>query len=106
MDIKKINETNNLATAARLKYPYNIPNLQYAQKIFARGRDDLDPLRGYFGIDGGMLIINPYRPILPDFGIERPLPKVAIPPGARFDPFGPPLNVKTNDSLPLAHVTK
>ena len=26
----------------------------------------------------------------PSSGLERPLPPGAIPPGARFDPFGPP----------------
>ncbi|KAK9506841.1 hypothetical protein O3M35_008703 [Rhynocoris fuscipes] len=53
------------------------------------GRSDLDP----FGRGGGM-IFNPFGPrgSLPDPGAGIPggLPRGSVPPGARFDPFGPP----------------
>ncbi|KAL1139625.1 hypothetical protein AAG570_006605 [Ranatra chinensis] len=54
------------------------------------GQSDLDPL----GRGGGM-IFNPFQPHghgIPDPGLGVPggLPRGAVPPGARFDPFGPP----------------
>lgn len=56
------------------------------------GRSDLDPFSG--GVGGGMLF-DPLRvgrgggPAAP-FGPDgRPLPRGAVPPGARFDPFTP-----------------
>lgn len=49
--------------------------------IYNVGRGDLDPL-GRAG--GGML----FRP--PRIGIDNNIPNLARPPGARFDPFGPP----------------
>ncbi|BES87667.1 proteasome inhibitor [Nesidiocoris tenuis] len=53
------------------------------------GGRDLDP----FGVGGGN-IFNPFNPRggIPDPGAGIPggLPRGAIPPGARFDPFGPP----------------
>lgn len=56
------------------------------------GRSDLDPL----GRGGGGMIFNPFggRPSVldPSMGLPGPpLPRGAVPPGARFDPFGPPL---------------
>lgn len=57
------------------------------------GRGDLDPLgRG----QGGMLMDprhfphSPLRPVPGGIGPER-LPRGSVPPGARFDPFGPPI---------------
>ncbi|XP_021347237.1 proteasome inhibitor PI31 subunit-like [Mizuhopecten yessoensis] len=58
---------------------------------FSIGRADLDPL----GRGGGMRF-DPFRgnrPGMrpdPNAGLPHPLPPGAIPPGARFDPFGPP----------------
>ncbi|XP_041972581.1 proteasome inhibitor PI31 subunit [Aricia agestis] len=53
------------------------------------GRADLDPL----GVGGGMLF-DPFQPRRdlenPGLGIPGGLPRGAVPPGARFDPFGPP----------------
>ncbi|XP_046384196.1 proteasome inhibitor PI31 subunit [Ischnura elegans] len=52
------------------------------------GRSDLDPL-GRLG--GGMLFQPPRRGgVMPGLGVPGGLPRGAIPPGARFDPFGPP----------------
>nr|CAD7401100.1 unnamed protein product [Timema cristinae] len=56
------------------------------------GQDDLNPL----GRTGGGMIFDPFnsrgRGGIPDPGIGIPggLPRGSIPPGARFDPFGPP----------------
>ncbi|XP_064597561.1 proteasome inhibitor PI31 subunit-like [Liolophura sinensis] len=58
---------------------------------FSVGRGDLDPLRG-----GGGMMMDPFRGrgrmpgFDPSFGIPGRLPRGAVPPGARFDPFGPP----------------
>ena len=57
---------------------------------FSYGRRDLDP---FGGIDplctGGGMIFDPFRnssrPLIPPN-----LPPGSVPPGARFDPFGPP----------------
>ncbi|XP_045181324.2 proteasome inhibitor PI31 subunit-like [Mercenaria mercenaria] len=61
---------------------------------FSVGRGDLDPLHG--GIGGGMLF-DPMRGgrgprfgMDPSAGLPSRLPPGAVPPGARFDPFGPP----------------
>lgn len=60
------------------------------------GGRDLDPFGGAGG--GGMFIDPsdfgiPSRPTLPQFGVGGPggLPRGAVPPGARFDPFMPPI---------------
>lgn len=60
------------------------------------GGRDLDPFGGSGG--GGMFIDPsdfgiPSRPTLPQFGVGGPggLPRGAVPPGARFDPFMPPI---------------
>ncbi|XP_048354841.1 proteasome inhibitor PI31 subunit [Sphaerodactylus townsendi] len=59
---------------------------------FAVGGEDLDPLGGR---RGGM-ISDPLRsgfpnPVIdPSSGLPHRLPHGAVPPGARFDPFGPP----------------
>lgn len=60
------------------------------------GGNDLDPLGS--GRGGGMLLDPPNmgipsRPTLPQFGVGGPggLPRQAVPPGARFDPFAPPI---------------
>ena len=59
----------------------------------AVGRGDLDPLAG--GRGGGMLMDPRGFPGIgrgrdPDAGLPGRLPPGAVPPGARFDPFGPP----------------
>lgn len=82
---------------------------------FSVGRGDLDPL-GRLG--GGMLFPGPGQGHFPPpggfrdpgFGILGGLPPGAVPPGARFDPFGPlpsnppsrgrPRNNPDNDHLP------
>uniref|UniRef100_A0A069DYC4 Proteasome inhibitor PI31 subunit n=1 Tax=Panstrongylus megistus TaxID=65343 RepID=A0A069DYC4_9HEMI len=56
------------------------------------GRTDLDP----FAAGGGGMIFNPFagpRGVGPDPGMGIPggLPRGSVPPGARFDPFGPPV---------------
>lgn len=55
------------------------------------GRSDLDPFAP--GGSGGMLY-NPFAPRRdienPGLGIPGGLPRGAVPPGARFDPFAPP----------------
>ncbi|XP_075976299.1 proteasome inhibitor PI31 subunit-like isoform X2 [Anticarsia gemmatalis] len=62
--------------------PPHIPSL---------GRSDLDPFAP--SGSGGMLY-NPFEPRRdienPGLGIPGGLPRGAVPPGARFDPFGPP----------------
>lgn len=54
------------------------------------GRSDLDP----FAPSGGGMLFNPFtpgrNPDEPGIGIPGGLPRGAVPPGARFDPFGPP----------------
>jgi len=63
------------------------------------------PRRGYFPYDGGSSFPSPDghgnligprhpdffvpHPFSPNSGLPEPLPPGAIPPGARFDPFGP-----------------
>ncbi|KAK0163262.1 hypothetical protein PV327_006963 [Microctonus hyperodae] len=61
------------------------------------GRRDLDPFAG-IGPRGGGMIFDPFPrggrmqfdPRRPGLGGPAVLPPGAIPPGARFDPFGPP----------------
>ncbi|XP_003747136.1 proteasome inhibitor PI31 subunit [Galendromus occidentalis] len=74
--------------------------------IHPLGRRDLDPFAGH-GQGGGM-IVDPLRidrsrqplgPLGPD-GV--PLPRGAVPPGARFDPFGPGGAGPDPDHLPRA----
>ncbi|XP_028169829.1 proteasome inhibitor PI31 subunit [Ostrinia nubilalis] len=54
------------------------------------GRSDLDP----FSPGGGGMLFNPFNPRgeleNPGLGIPGGLPRGGIPPGARFDPVGPP----------------
>ncbi|CAH0405194.1 unnamed protein product [Chilo suppressalis] len=61
--------------------PAGMPNI---------GRSDLDP----FAPSGGGMLFNPFNPRgnpeNPGLGIPGGLPRGAVPPGARFDPFGPP----------------
>ncbi|GAB1287031.1 Proteasome inhibitor PI31 subunit [Apodemus speciosus] len=58
---------------------------------FAVGGEDLDP----FGCQRGGMIVDPLRSgfpralIDPSSGLPNRLPPGAVPPGARFDPFGP-----------------
>ncbi|XP_027478034.1 proteasome inhibitor PI31 subunit isoform X3 [Zalophus californianus] len=58
---------------------------------FAVGGEDLDP----FGCRRGGMIVDPLRSgfpralIDPSSGLPNRLPPGAVPPGARFDPFGP-----------------
>lgn len=54
------------------------------------GRSDLDP----FAPAGSGMLYNPFAPRRdienPGLGVPGGLPRGAVPPGARFDPFGPP----------------
>lgn len=59
------------------------------------GRNDLDP----FGGNPGGMIFDPFRGPrgqepgpFPGLGVPGRLPRSSVPPGARFDPFGPPDN--------------
>uniref|UniRef100_A0A8D2IA88 Proteasome inhibitor PI31 subunit n=1 Tax=Urocitellus parryii TaxID=9999 RepID=A0A8D2IA88_UROPR len=58
---------------------------------FAVGGEDLDP----FGCRRGGMVVDPLRSgfpralIDPSSGLPNRLPPGAVPPGARFDPFGP-----------------
>lgn len=74
-------------------YPYPFP-----PRV---GGSDLDPFGRMGG--GGMLMDPsgfgiPPRPSLPQFGVGGPggLPRGAVPPGARFDPFMPPIRPNRN----------
>lgn len=68
------------------------------------GGSDLDP----FGGGGGGMLMDPSsfgipsRPTLPQFGVGGPggLPRGAVPPGARFDPFMPPIRPNRFDPDP------
>ncbi|XP_077505155.1 proteasome inhibitor PI31 subunit-like [Amblyomma americanum] len=56
------------------------------------GQRDLNPFFGG-GLGGGMIMDQRHlpRPPRPDLRATAPgLPRGAVPPGARFDPFGPP----------------
>ncbi|XP_004930028.1 proteasome inhibitor PI31 subunit [Bombyx mandarina] len=54
------------------------------------GHSDLDPFSPF----GGGMIFNPFAPRRdienPGLGVPGGLPRAAVPPGARFDPFAPP----------------
>lgn len=71
-----------------LRDPYRFPFPQV-------GAQDLDP----FAVGGGGMLMDPSgfgipgRPSMPHFGIggRGGLPRGAVPPGARFDPFMPPI---------------
>uniref|UniRef100_A0A6B2F969 Proteasome inhibitor PI31 subunit n=1 Tax=Bothriechis nubestris TaxID=1766655 RepID=A0A6B2F969_9SAUR len=69
------------------------PNWPDPLSPFDIGRQDLDPLGGR---GGGGMIFDPLRsgfrnPVLdPSSGLPSRLPPGSVPPGARFDPFGPP----------------
>ncbi|XP_017303072.2 proteasome inhibitor PI31 subunit-like [Diaphorina citri] len=71
-------------------------NLTRSLDPFNYGRSDLDPLSGMGGSPGGGMLFDPFSQdrrsrIDPNAGLPGPgLPRGAIPPGARFDPFGPP----------------
>ena len=63
------------------------------------GRADVDPF--YIGPGGlgssppGGMVFDPFRRVRPrsfdpSSGLIQPLPRGSVPPGARFDPFGPP----------------
>ncbi|CAI5778513.1 Proteasome inhibitor PI31 subunit [Podarcis lilfordi] len=68
------------------------PNWPDPMGPFAVGGEDLNP----FGSRSGGMIMDPLRsgfpnPILdPSSGLPNRLPPGSVPPGARFDPFGPP----------------
>uniref|UniRef100_A0A8D8RR30 Proteasome inhibitor PI31 subunit n=1 Tax=Cacopsylla melanoneura TaxID=428564 RepID=A0A8D8RR30_9HEMI len=61
---------------------------------FNYGRSDLDPLANMGGTPGGGMLFDPFGQrgrVDPNAGLPGPgLPRGAVPPGARFDPFGPP----------------
>jgi len=71
---------------------YRDPEWGAPSNPFSVGTGDLDPLAAG---RGGMLM-DPRRGIpgfgggVPDAGLPGRLPRGAVPPGARFDPFGPP----------------
>lgn len=72
-----------------LGYTHN--NLHYCRPFpdpFAVGAGDLNPLAG--GRGGGMLMDPRHQRPQIQPGIPGNLPPGAVPPGARFDPFGPP----------------
>jgi len=55
------------------------------------GRRDLDPLSSQgIGSSGGGMVFDPFRDEQHRRDIPRNLPPGAVPPRARFDPFGPP----------------
>ncbi|XP_072940052.1 proteasome inhibitor PI31 subunit-like [Epargyreus clarus] len=62
--------------------PAHMPNI---------GRSDLDP---FAPVGSGGMLFNPFQPRRdlenPGLGIPGGLPRGSVPPGARFDPFGPP----------------
>ncbi|XP_061486864.1 proteasome inhibitor PI31 subunit [Rhineura floridana] len=68
------------------------PNWPDPMGPFAVGGEDLDP----FGGRRGGMILDPLRsgfpnPVInPSSGLPNQLPPGSVPPGARFDPFGPP----------------
>ncbi|KAH3748936.1 proteasome inhibitor PI31 subunit-like [Dreissena polymorpha] len=73
--------------------PRPTPEWQDPDDPFSVGRGDLDP----FGRGGGGMFFDPLRGgrgprfgIDPSSGLPSRLPPGAVPPGARFDPFGPP----------------
>jgi proteasome inhibitor subunit 1 (PI31) len=77
-----------------LRVPYCRPDWQQPANPMSIGRSDLDPLAG--GMGSGM-IFDPMRTGFPSYGGPgrgtggpNILPRGAVPPGARFDPFGPP----------------
>lgn len=80
----------------RSDYDYDINPLMQRPRFPRVGGRDLDPFGGAGG--GGMFVDPsdfgiPSRPTLPQFGVGGPggLPRGAVPPGARFDPFMPPV---------------
>ncbi|XP_014661971.1 PREDICTED: proteasome inhibitor PI31 subunit-like [Priapulus caudatus] len=75
----------------------NGPDLTPRQDpMFDYGRADLDPLSAVGGMGAGGMIADPLRighprgGIDPSAGLPDRLPFGAVPPGARFDPIGPP----------------
>nr|CAD7448223.1 unnamed protein product [Timema bartmani] len=88
VDVEPISESRNLIYPERSLREPERP-LRHPLRI---GQDDLNP----FGRTGGGMIFDPFnsrgRGGIPDPGIGIPggLPRGSIPPGARFDPFGPP----------------
>lgn len=76
------------------RVPYARPEWEQPTNPWSIGRSDLDPLAG--GMGSGM-IFDPMRTGFPSYGGPgrgtggpNILPRGAVPPGARFDPFGPP----------------
>ncbi|ESP03029.1 hypothetical protein LOTGIDRAFT_110935 [Lottia gigantea] len=70
---------------------YQQPEWMDPEGPFSVGHGDLDPL----GRMGGGMLMDPRRSgpsfgMDPSSGLPARLPRGAIPPGARFDPFGPP----------------
>ncbi|XP_072175430.1 proteasome inhibitor PI31 subunit-like [Diadema setosum] len=81
-----------------LRVPHRLPgqrsNPEWGQPVdpFSVGRSDLDPFSG----GGSGMLMDPFRSGMPHRGIDPGmgmpgrLPRGAVPPGARFDPIGPP----------------
>ncbi|KAI0231071.1 Proteasome inhibitor PI31 subunit [Lamellibrachia satsuma] len=72
------------------RHPNSNPYFGETSDPFAVGGADLDPL----GAGMGGMYMDPRRfgfpSVYPDAGLPSQLPRGAVPPGARFDPFGPP----------------
>nr|ABM55622.1 hypothetical protein [Maconellicoccus hirsutus] len=101
-----------LPDRSRSDPPFNIEHIRplepFARRdldpLAAVGRRDLDPLAAVgsgnpLRVGGGGMIFDPLQenrsrfseigPV-PGPGVPRGLPRGAVPPGARYDPFGPP----------------
>ncbi|XP_077539351.1 proteasome inhibitor 31 kDa [Haemaphysalis longicornis] len=87
------------STTSQDNNPLHVPSRQPGMEWYPTGQEpgrlgqrDLDPF--YQGGPGGGMIMDPRqipRPHHSDPGVGIPgLPRGAVPPGARFDPFGPP----------------
>ncbi|XP_013183925.1 proteasome inhibitor PI31 subunit [Amyelois transitella] len=94
----RVESNNRMPPDDPLRVPRPQPNVQpdthpwdMPPSPLRVGRSDLDP----FAPGGGGMLFNPFGPDrrMPDdpgMGIPGGLPRGSVPPGARFDPFGPP----------------
>lgn len=73
------------------------PNPSIPQQPYASpdnyGRSDLDPFSGFNPLipGGGGMVFDPFRGGNRNPRVPGNLPPGAVPPGARYDPFGPPM---------------
>ncbi|KAK3611566.1 hypothetical protein CHS0354_018081 [Potamilus streckersoni] len=90
-DHSKSMEKNPLREPLRPRPIQSQPNWADPSHKFEIGLSDLDPL----GHGGGGMFFDPLRSdrsrvnMDPSSGLPQRLPRGAVPPGARFDPFGP-----------------